>query len=119
MCRVSDLLLVSWEERDQAMMVNTMMRSTATTLHVIAATVEEDSEELSGTPGKIESWGAMRLWTDGRYLGSGSQLWADKEDWSLSGSRRRRKMSQIDHFLTPTQLKRLSNMYDWFQDIRH
>ena len=37
------------------MMVNTMMRSTATTLHVIAATVEEDSEELSGTPGKIES----------------------------------------------------------------
>ena len=47
----SDLLLVRCEDRDQAMMVSTVRRSTATKLHVMTATVEVDMEELRGTEG--------------------------------------------------------------------
>ena len=68
----SNLLFVRWEERDQAMMVSTVRRSTATRLQVMAATVVEDRDELRATeePGMGRwKWGETIIcdWENGQW----------------------------------------------------
>ena len=102
---MSDLLLVRWEDRDQAMMVSTVRRSTATRLHVMTATVEEDREELRGTEGPVERPSErVNCYQSATYCGSLNPLEVGKEDLSLFDFWQYRKMFQLDPSGVPVQL---------------
>ena len=65
------------------MMVSTVRRSTATRLHVMTATVEEDREELRGTEGPGDTNGGVNCYQSATYCGSLNPLEVGKEDLSL------------------------------------
>ena len=65
------------------MMVSTVRRSTATRLHVMTATVEEDREELRGAEGPGDTSERVNWYQSATYCGSLNPLEVGKEGLSL------------------------------------